>query len=79
MNDDALAAQGAQPADRHRGLSDLRRPGRPRPRGDRQGLDEVLDEHYLQYRIRSIEYLGERLTAAGVPDPSAARADTPST
>lgn len=32
-----------------------------------QGLDEVLDEHYLQYRIRSVEYLGERLTAAGVP------------
>ena len=32
-----------------------------------QGLDEVLDEHYLEYRIRSVEYLGERLTAAGVP------------
>jgi len=32
-----------------------------------QGLDEVLDEHYLTYRLRSVEYLGERLTAAGVP------------
>jgi tryptophanase len=32
-----------------------------------QGLDEVLDEHYLQYRIRSVEYLGERLVSAGVP------------
>jgi tyrosine phenol-lyase len=32
-----------------------------------QGLDEILDEHYLQYRIRSVEYLGEKLTAAGVP------------
>lgn len=32
-----------------------------------QGLEEVLDEHYLQYRIRSVEYLGEKLTAAGVP------------
>jgi tyrosine phenol-lyase len=31
------------------------------------GLHEVLDEHYLQYRLRSVEYLGERLTAAGVP------------
>jgi tyrosine phenol-lyase len=32
-----------------------------------QGLDEVLDEHYLTYRIRSVEYLGEKLIAAGVP------------
>jgi tryptophanase len=32
-----------------------------------QGLEEILDEHYLQYRIRSVEYLGERLVAARVP------------
>ena len=32
-----------------------------------QGLTEVLDEHYLTYRIRSVEYLGEKLTQAGVP------------
>jgi tryptophanase len=32
-----------------------------------QGLEEVLDEHYLQYRLRSTEYLGEKLTQAGVP------------
>jgi tryptophanase len=31
------------------------------------GLHEVMDEHYLQYRIRSIEYLTEKLTTAGVP------------
>ena len=31
------------------------------------GLEEVLDEHYLQYRIRSIAYPGERLVQAGVP------------
>lgn len=31
------------------------------------GLQEVLDEHYLQYRIRSIEYLTDKLVAAGVP------------
>ena len=31
------------------------------------GLHEVMDEHYLQYRIRSIEYIGEKLEAAGVP------------
>ncbi len=32
-----------------------------------QGLEEVLDEHYLEYRIRSIEYLGEKILAEGVP------------
>ncbi len=32
-----------------------------------QGLEEVLDEDYLKYRLRSIEYMGEKLTAAGVP------------
>ena len=31
------------------------------------GLKEVLDENYLHYRIRSVEYLGDKLTAAGVP------------
>jgi tryptophanase len=31
------------------------------------GLVEVMDEHYLQYRIRSIEYLTNKLIAAGVP------------
>lgn len=32
-----------------------------------QGLDEVLDEDYLQYRIRTVEYMGERLDKIGVP------------
>ena len=31
------------------------------------GLYEALDEHYLRYRVRSIAYLGDRLTDAGVP------------
>jgi tryptophanase len=31
------------------------------------GLNEALDEDYLRYRIRSIEYLGEKLLSAGVP------------
>ncbi len=32
-----------------------------------QGLVEVLDENYLNYRIRSVEYLGEKVSTAGVP------------
>ena len=32
-----------------------------------QGLYEALDEGYLRYRIRSMAYLGDKLTAAGVP------------
>ena len=32
-----------------------------------RGLEEVLEEPYLRYRIRSTEYLHERLVAAGVP------------
>jgi len=32
-----------------------------------QGLDEILDEDYLKYRIRSIEYFGEKLQKDGVP------------
>ena len=31
-----------------------------------QGFEEVVDEDYLQYRIRATEYLGEKLLAAGV-------------
>ena len=31
------------------------------------GLQEVMDEHYLHYRVRSMEYLTEKLAKAGVP------------
>jgi tyrosine phenol-lyase len=32
-----------------------------------RGLDEVLEEDYLKYRIRSVAYLGEKLTEQEVP------------
>lgn len=32
-----------------------------------QGLDEVLEESYLEYRIGTTEYLGNKLVDAGVP------------
>jgi tryptophanase len=32
-----------------------------------QGLKEIVDEDYLRYRVRANEYIGERLTAAGIP------------
>jgi tyrosine phenol-lyase len=31
------------------------------------GLEEIVDEDYLQYRIRSVQYINERLDALGVP------------
>lgn len=32
-----------------------------------QGLTEVLDPHYLEYRVRTVAYLAEKVKAAGVP------------
>jgi tryptophanase len=32
-----------------------------------QGLEEVLDENYLRYRIRSTAYLAEKISDSGVP------------
>ena len=32
-----------------------------------QGLEEILEESYLQYRLRSTEYLGEKLLANNIP------------
>ena len=32
-----------------------------------RGLEEVVEEPYLRYRIRSTEYLADKIAAAGVP------------
>ena len=32
-----------------------------------QGLREIVDENYLRYRLRTCAYIGERLTALGIP------------
>ena len=32
-----------------------------------RGLEEVVEEPYLRYRIRSTEYLADKLVAGGVP------------
>jgi tyrosine phenol-lyase len=32
-----------------------------------RGLDEVLEEDYLKYRIRSVSYLGNKIAALGAP------------
>ncbi|MCB0600883.1 MAG: tryptophanase [Saprospiraceae bacterium] len=32
-----------------------------------QGLEEIVDEDYLKYRIRSIEYIGDKLSEQGIP------------
>jgi tryptophanase len=31
------------------------------------GIEEIMQEDYLKYRIRSIEYIGEKLEAEGIP------------
>ncbi len=59
--------------DPDRGIRDLRRAGRLRPRGHRRrASSEALDEDYLRYRIRSVAYLADRLAAAGRADGDAA-------
>ena len=44
-----------------------------------RGLEEVVEEPYLRYRIRSTAYLGEKLAAGGRARSSSRRAATRST
>jgi tryptophanase len=32
-----------------------------------RGLEEVLDENYLYWRVNQVKYLGDKLRAAGIP------------
>jgi tryptophanase len=67
LNDDALAQKCKNAAHPDRGLPDLRRLAGYDLEAIAVGLEEVLHEDYLQYRIRSVAYLGDILTANGVP------------
>ena len=67
LNDDALAERCRNLLDPHRGLPDLRRPRRPRPRGDRAGAAGGGRPDYLRYRIRSTATSARRCIAAGIP------------
>lgn len=67
MNDDALATQARNLLIVTEGFSTYGGLAGRDLEAIAQGLEEVLDEHYLRYRIRSIEYLGNKLSEAGVP------------
>lgn len=67
VNDDALATQGRNLLIITEGFPTYGGLAGRDLEAIAQGLDEILDEHYLQYRIRSVEYLGEKLTNAKVP------------
>ena len=57
-----------QPAHPHRGLPDLRRPCRARPRSDRPGTREVVRRGLPRATgSRATAYLGDALASAGVP------------
>jgi tryptophanase len=67
MNDDALAAQCRNMLILTEGFTTYGGLAGRDLEAIAQGLTEVVDEHYLQYRIRSTAYLVDALDAAGVP------------
>jgi tryptophanase len=67
MNDDALAAQCRNMLILTEGFPTYGGLAGRDLEAIAQGLTEVVDEHYLRYRIRSTAYLGDALDAAGVP------------
>ena len=66
IRDPRARGVGPQPDGDHRGISHLRRPGGRDLEALAIGLEEILDEDYLTYRLRSTEYFGEGIQAAGI-------------
>ncbi|MEI8238334.1 MAG: tryptophanase [Actinomycetota bacterium] len=67
MNDDALAAQCRNLLILTEGFPTYGGLAGRDLEAIAQGLSEVVDEHYLHYRIRSTAYLADALDSAGVP------------
>ena len=67
LNDDALAAQARVRLIQTEGFPTYGGLAGRDLDAIAQGLAEIVDEDYLAYRIRTNEYIGERLTALGVP------------
>lgn len=67
MNDDAMAEQARNVLIVTEGFPTYGGLARRDLEAMAQGLNEVLDENYLTYRLRTIEYFGEQLRTAGVP------------
>ena len=68
LNNDDWAAEAQKFAYSNRRISDLWRTGRTRSGCNSRRIAGNIEEDYLHYRIRSTEYLGEKINAAGVPN-----------
>ena len=62
-----ISRSGTDPPDSNGGVSHLRRACGARSRRNCPGPTEIIDEDYLRYRVRTNEYLCERLDELKVP------------
>ncbi len=67
LNDDVLAAQARSRLILTEGFSTYGGLAGRDLDAIAQGLKEIIDEDYLRYRLRTSSYIGEKLTAMGVP------------
>ncbi len=67
MNDDTLAMQARNVLIVTEGFTTYGGLARRDLEAIARGLEEVLDESYLAYRLRSVQYLGDALELGGVP------------